>query len=189
MDTNEEDAGNEISSLRTATHGFLSDLSETPERLTEAFETPSVSSDEAASVDGFSGYFGSTTTGAGDEHGDGEEQDVFHELELDLGALFLPSARKEAIAEVRDRLRRKLREQLTPQRVMLRDKWTFTLGSMDLFFSAYWLGSSPSTFYKLYSVKVVVMLLLRFVHYRSTKQHYYMLDLCYWVQALLLLHV
>lgn len=174
-------------SSRAATpQGFLSDLSETPERMTEAFETPSCSSsDENFSLE----YPVNGEETEAEREREREDQDVFHELEIDLRALFQPGVRKEAIAELKDRLRRKLRQQLTPQRVVLLDKWTFTAGSMDLFISAYWLGASPSTFYKLYSAKAVVMLLLRFVYYRSTKQHYYMLDLCYWVQALLLLQL
>jgi hypothetical protein len=40
---------------------------------------------------------------------------------------------------------------------------------------SYWLGWSPQTFYKLYTVQVVVLGLVRFAVYRLRKWHYYLL--------------
>ena len=76
----------------------------------------------------------------------------------------------------------------TPTRVKLRDKAAFVLGVSHLTISAYWLGNSPSTFYQLYTVKAALLLGLRLVLYRRQKMHYYLLDFCYYANALMLLH-
>lgn len=43
--------------------------------------------------------------------------------------------------------------------------------------SAYWLGASPATFYKLYTWQAVVLFSCRLVVYRMKKWHYYLFDL------------
>jgi hypothetical protein len=100
-----QSAGNIVAAL-------LSDVSEGPDRIMSPFETPPESEDEQ---DAF-------TNGTEDLSTSLDDQDVFHDLELDLGALFQPGIRKEAIAELQVRLHDTLRKHLTPQRVMLRDK-------------------------------------------------------------------
>ena len=75
---------------------------------------------------------------------------------------------------LREHMKDRLRAQLTPRTILLRDKITFTLGTMDLLVSAYWLGASPRTFYKLFTVKAVLLLLIRWGYYRVKKWHYYM---------------
>lgn len=77
----------------------------------------------------------------------------------------------------------------TRKRVMLRDKVAFVLGVFHIIASAYWLGYSPSTFYKLYTVKALLLLTVRLVLYRQDKMHYYLLDFCYYANALMLVHV
>lgn len=71
----------------------------------------------------------------------------------------------------------------------MRDKAAFVLGVSHLTVSAYWLGVSPSTFYELYTFKAALLLTLRLVLYRRAKMHYYLLDFCYYANALMLLHV
>ena len=44
---------------------------------------------------------------------------------------------------------------------------------------AYYLGWSPSTFYRVYSIQVALLLALRWVVYRVKRWHYYLLDFCY----------
>jgi hypothetical protein len=85
------------------------------------------------------------------------------------------------------RLRQPLR--WTPKHVKLRDKFAFVLGISHLTVSAYWLGWSPSTFYRLYTAKALLLLTLRLVLYRRAKMHYYLLDFCYYANALMLLHI
>ena len=55
--------------------------------------------------------------------------------------------------------------------------------------SAYWLGASPQTFYKYYTVKAVVLYSARFYLYKAKNWHYYMLEFCYFANILLLLEV
>ena len=44
---------------------------------------------------------------------------------------------------------------------------------------AYYLGWSPSTFYRVYSIQVVVLMAVRWIVYRFKLWHYYLLDFCY----------
>jgi hypothetical protein len=94
-------------------------------------------------------------------------------------------SRKERLAAVQKRIK----QLWNPRRILLRDKIAFLLGSCQLWAVAYWLGWSPSTFYKLYSAQVVVLMALRYGWYRSKKWHYYMLDFCYYGNLLLLIHL
>lgn len=111
-----------------------------------------------------------------------EEDDDEHEYEkLDFGDL--------VGTDVREHLEALLKQHVTPHRVLLRDKLTFMLSTVDLFVSAYWLGAAPRSFYRLYTVKVVVLMALRWIYYRFKRWHYYMIDWCYWAQLLLLLQV
>ena len=77
----------------------------------------------------------------------------------------------------------------TRKRVLLRDKAAFVLGVFHIIASAYWLGRAPSTFYRLYTVKAALLLTLRLALYRRDKMHYYLLDFCYYANALMLLNV
>jgi hypothetical protein len=120
------------------------------------------------------------------------DADEWHDLDQFIGCeprlenLFDKAQRREILVS----LRRSVRTQLaTPRTILLRDKITFTLGTLDLLISAYWLGASPKSFYKLYSVKAVVLLFIRFFYYRSKRWHYYMFDLCYAVQILIFINV
>lgn len=128
-------------------------------------------------------------TSSQEEGGEDEAEDEWHDLEYELADLFQPGVRREAFIAFRGKLQDRLRAQLTPRRILVRDKIAFTVGTMDLFVSAYWLGARPSTFYKLYSIKVLLLLLIRWVYYRTKRWHYYMFDLCYVVQVILLLHL
>lgn len=80
-----------------------------------------------------------------------------------------------------------LKKFLSPQRVLLRDKLTWCAGTFQIVAAAYWLGAAPATFHRLYTAEAVVLLVLRWVQYRWSKQHYYLLDVRagpVWVWAL-----
>lgn len=79
--------------------------------------------------------------------------------------------------------------QLTPKHVKLRDKLTFASGVMLALISAFWLGSSPSTFYKLYTFKAIFLFALRFFLYKKSRMHYYLLDFCYYANFVLVVQV
>ena len=55
--------------------------------------------------------------------------------------------------------------------------------------SAYWLGWSPTTFYRIYTAQAFVLFTLRWALYRIKKWHYYLFDFCYVANVLLLLHL
>eukprot|EP00892_Ulva_mutabilis_P003493 jgi/Ulvmu1/1515/UM011_0245.1 len=79
--------------------------------------------------------------------------------------------------------------QWTPRRVKLRDKLTFASGVMLALISAFWLGFSPSTFYKLYSIKALFLFMLRFFLYKKSRMHYYLMDFCYYANLFLVVQV
>lgn len=84
------------------------------------------------------------------------------------------------------KLRARYRElqRASPKRTLLIDKAAFLLGVFHICSSAYWLGSSPSTFYQLYTGKAIFLFALRFYLYRKEKMHYYLLDFCYYANVL-----
>lgn len=153
---------------------FLSELSEGPAGL-----DPEVSTITAVTA---------REDGEATSDDDDTAGDEWHDLEFDFNVpgVFDAAQRAALLAEVRHRVRERVRAQLTPRHILLRDKVTFTLGTLDLLASAYWLGASPTTFYKLYTVKAVVLLGIRWIYYRAKRWHYYLFDLCYAVQVLLL---
>ena len=55
--------------------------------------------------------------------------------------------------------------------------------------SAYWLGWSPNTFYRIYTAEAFVLFTLRWALYRIKKWHYYLFDFCYVANVLLLIHL
>eukprot|EP00884_Botryococcus_braunii_P011569 jgi/Botrbrau1/20412/Bobra.0006s0068.2 len=118
-------------------------------------------------------------------------------VRLDLGLSLEQGPHTEAVAVqkvrlLRDRLRRlrsRMRQPLAPKRVLLRDKLAFMLGVVVCMLSAYWLGMSPATFYKLYTYETAVLFGTRFILYRRKRWHYFMFDFCYWANLLLLLHL
>lgn len=79
--------------------------------------------------------------------------------------------------------------QWTPKHVKLRDKLTFASGVLLALISAFWLGSSPSTFYKLYTLKAIFLFALRFFLYKKSRMHYYLLDFCYYANLVLVVQV
>lgn len=82
-----------------------------------------------------------------------------------------------------------LRRIATPSRILLRDKLTFMAGVIGALLDAYYLGWSPSTFYRVYSIQVVVLMAVRWIVYRFKLWHYYLLDFCYAANALMLVHL
>eukprot|EP01114_Cavostelium_apophysatum_P022068 TRINITY_DN7864_c0_g1_i1.p1 TRINITY_DN7864_c0_g1~~TRINITY_DN7864_c0_g1_i1.p1 ORF type:complete len:369 (-),score=46.05 TRINITY_DN7864_c0_g1_i1:59-1165(-) len=76
-----------------------------------------------------------------------------------------------------------------PPFIQFRDKLSFTLGTCNLFLVAFVLGKWPEHFPMLYTIKFPILLLLRFYLYRQTKWHYFMLDFCYFANALFMIYL
>lgn len=108
--------------------------------------------------------------------GYGEDQHDYDELEVD-GVDIVPNFREV------------LRKQVTPTRIKLRDKLTFMTGTVGSLLNAYWLGWSPETFYRVYSLEAVVLIAVRWVVYRMKKWHYYLWDFCYFANIVLLIQL
>eukprot|EP00210_Caulerpa_lentillifera_P002576 g2471.t1 len=70
-----------------------------------------------------------------------------------------------------------------------KDKLAFVLGVAHFWICAYWLGSFPSTFYKLYTLEAFVLFPLRWKSFKKMKMHYYMFDFCYGANLLLLVYL
>uniref|UniRef100_A0A7S3QMQ2 Glycerophosphocholine acyltransferase 1 n=1 Tax=Dunaliella tertiolecta TaxID=3047 RepID=A0A7S3QMQ2_DUNTE len=136
-------------------------------------------------------------SGATDDEGTGaqEEDDSFTSAcpydQLDIGKVdLLPRERAKELYQLkRDQVAKAILRRMGPKQLLLKDKITFVLGSTCLWVCAFWLGSSPQSFYKLYTGLGVVLFTFRYLVYRARKWHYYLLDLCYYGNTLLLLHL
>ena len=145
--------------------GLLSDLAEAPP-FGEVFESPA-------------------TSVAGDGAAEAEDDEVWHDFQLEIRDLLRPGAHDELLSVVRQHIK----SRLTPKHIILRDRITFIFSSADIFLSAYCMGAFPQTYYKLFSFQIIFLLALRWIYYRSKRQHYYFFDICYWAAALLLVQL
>ena len=67
------------------------------------------------------------------------------------------------------------------------DKIGFVIGTMMLVSFSYLIGKYPhDLFYKYYVILVPILLILRFLHYKSLGWHYYISDFCYYANLLVL---
>ena len=71
----------------------------------------------------------------------------------------------------------------------LKDKLSFVIGVGTVMTTSWALGAAPDQFFWVYSVEVTVAILYRLYRYRLVKQHYYLLDFCYWANALMLYYI
>lgn len=67
-----------------------------------------------------------------------------------------------------------------------RHKWVYALVQADLMVTAFWLGASPQTMYLHYTAKVLFAMCFKVFDYIVTKQHYFLLDFCYYANACVL---
>lgn len=70
-----------------------------------------------------------------------------------------------------------------------RDKLSFLVGVLVFGMSAFYLGAFPLSFVRCYIFLSTVLLGTRYFVYKSTKQHLFLLDLCYIVNGLWVLHL
>lgn len=69
------------------------------------------------------------------------------------------------------------------------EKLTFSLSLLNLFYAGYIIGSHPDYFHVFYTVELAFLLPLRFYTYKRKEYHYFLADLCYFVNALNLLFI
>lgn len=96
-----------------------------------------------------------------------------------------------------ERYRRRMRESVDrfskrwndARTVTVREKISFIAGVLNLFISGYMIGALPQYFHILYTVELVYFFPIRFYTYRKRGYHYFLADLCYFVNFLLLLSI
>ena len=117
------------------------------------------------------------------------------------------SAKDRAVSEVRKRVPRP-EEQLDKYRkrmrksvdelskrwtdkaaVTAREKMSFIAGVLNVFISGYLIGAQPEHFYYWFSAQLGYFMPIRFYTYQKKGYHYFLADLCYFVNLLTLLSV
>lgn len=102
----------------------------------------------------------------------------------------VPSA-DEQLVRYRKRMKQsveKLGRQWNDTKVItMREKVSFIGGVMNIFISGYLLGAYPEYFHIWYTAQLVYYMPIRFYTYRRRGYHYFLADLCYFVNLLLFL--
>lgn len=71
--------------------------------------------------------------------------------------------------------------------ITAREKASFIFGVMNIFISGYLIGAFPDWFHLWYTVQILYFMPIRFYSYHKQGYHYFLADLCYFVNFLLLL--
>ena len=71
--------------------------------------------------------------------------------------------------------------------VTAREKASFIAGVLNIWISGYLLGAMPQYFYYWYTIQILYFMPIRWYTYHKRGYHYFLADLCYFVNALLLL--
>ncbi|KAI1436040.1 hypothetical protein GGR50DRAFT_266127 [Xylaria sp. CBS 124048] len=100
----------------------------------------------------------------------------------------VPSA-EEQLDRYRKRMKQsveKLGQQWNDTKVItLREKISFICGVVNIFFSGYLIGAYPEYFHLWYTAQLVYFMPIRFYSYHKRGYHYFLADLCYFVNFLL----
>ncbi|KAE9968511.1 hypothetical protein BLS_005812 [Venturia inaequalis] len=73
--------------------------------------------------------------------------------------------------------------------VTLREKLSFIAGVMNVFASGYLVGGHPDLYHIWYTVQLLYFMPVRFYTYQKKGYHYFLADLCYFVNLLLMLTI
>ncbi|KAK4147110.1 uncharacterized protein C8A04DRAFT_9168 [Dichotomopilus funicola] len=73
--------------------------------------------------------------------------------------------------------------------ITLREKISFICGVMNIFVSGYLVGAFPEYFHLWYTVQLLYFMPIRFYTYHRRGYHYFLADLCYFVNMLLMLSI
>ena len=73
--------------------------------------------------------------------------------------------------------------------VTLREKVAFIAGVLNIFISGYLIGAHPELFYYWFTIQLAYFMPIRYYTYQKRGYHYFLADLCYFVNALLLLSI
>lgn len=104
----------------------------------------------------------------------------------------VPSA-EEQLERYRKRMRTsvdKLGKQWHDRKVItLREKVSFICGVLNIFVSGYLLGAYPEWMHLWYSVQILYFMPIRYFTYHKLGYHYFLADLCYFVNFMLMLSI
>ncbi|KAI0598131.1 hypothetical protein F4775DRAFT_197698 [Biscogniauxia sp. FL1348] len=73
--------------------------------------------------------------------------------------------------------------------ITMREKISFICGVMNIFISGYLIGAYPEWFHLWYTIQLVYFMPIRYYTYHSRGYHYFLADLCYFVNFLLVLSI
>lgn len=73
--------------------------------------------------------------------------------------------------------------------VTLREKMSFIAGVLNIFLSGYFIGAFPEYFHYWYTVQLAYFMPIRYYKYHQIGYHYFLADLCYFVNLLMLLSI
>ncbi|KAF3353810.1 LisH domain-containing protein [Verticillium dahliae VDG1] len=73
--------------------------------------------------------------------------------------------------------------------ITLREKVSFICGVMNIFLSGYLIGGFPEWFHIWYTIQLLYFMPIRFSPYPRRGMHYFLADLCYFVNFLLMLSI
>lgn len=96
-----------------------------------------------------------------------------------------------------DRYRKQMRNSLdrvnqrwnATKSVTAREKLSFIGGVLNIFISGYLIGAHPQYFHLWYTLQLLYFMTVRFYTYHKRGYHYFLADLCYFVNLLLLLSI
>ena len=104
----------------------------------------------------------------------------------------VPSA-DEQLERYRKRMKQsveKLSTQWNDTKVItLREKVSFICATMNIFISGYLIGANPSWFHLWYTAQLVYFMPIRYYTYHRRGYHYFLADLCYFVNFLLFMSI
>lgn len=93
---------------------------------------------------------------------------------------------KKRMRESVDRLGRRWNDS---RAVTVREKMSFIAGVLNIFISGYLIGAYPEVFHWWYTAQLLYFMPLRFYTYHQKGYHYFLADLCYFVNLLLVLSI
>lgn len=99
--------------------------------------------------------------------------------------------------EAVDKYRRRVRDSVDklgkrwndPKGVTTREKLSFISSVLNIFLSGYLVGAFPEWFHWWYTAQLLYFFPIRFITYRKRGYHYFLADLCYFVNLLLILSI
>ncbi|GAB7354421.1 hypothetical protein MBLNU459_g4912t1 [Dothideomycetes sp. NU459] len=93
---------------------------------------------------------------------------------------------KKRMRENVDRLGRRWSDDKS---VTMREKMSFIAGVLNIFLSGYFIGAFPEYFHYWYTAQLAYFMPIRYYTYHKIGYHYFLADLCYFVNLLMLLSI